>query len=157
MSATITATIAPQRYSYLTVVRASAAYDLVVTAGFATPWTFALVHAALNGLSGALGLGAFPELDLMQVLYANLMGSVVVVWSLLRLLRPERVHGLFDAAARVLFSAWMANALAHGGPDLLWGFLVVEVSWGVVQTAPWLRRLRTRSRAGARAGVTAAR
>jgi hypothetical protein len=142
---TTTATIAPQRYSYLTLVRASAAYDLVVTVGFATPWTFALVHAGLNALGAALGLGAFPELDLMQVFYANLMGSVVVVWSLLRLLRPERVHGLFDAAARVLFSVWMAHTLAHGGPELLWPFLIAEFTWGVAQAAPWLRRLRSRS------------
>jgi len=137
---TATDTVAPQRSPYLKVVRASAVYDLVVTAGFATPWTLALVHAALDGLSGALGLGAFPALDPMQVLYANLMGSVVLVWSLLRLLRTQRVHGLFDGAARVLFSLWMAYALAHGGPDLLWGFLAVEVAWGVVQLAPWARR-----------------
>ncbi|MEU5873503.1 hypothetical protein AB0A73_18340 [Glycomyces sp. NPDC047369] len=132
--------VAPQRHPYMKVVRASAVYDLVVTSGFATPWTLALVHAALNGLSGALGLGAFPALDPMQVLYANLMGSVVVVWSLLRLLRPQRVHGLFDGAARVLFSLWMAYALAHGGPALLWGFLAVETAWGAVQLAPWARR-----------------
>jgi hypothetical protein len=133
-----TATIAPQRPSYLRLVRASAVYDLAVTAGFATPWTFALVHAALDGLSGALGLGAFPALDPMQVLYANLMGSVVVVWSLLRVVRPVRAHGLFDGAARVLFSAWMTHALAHGGPDLLWPFLIAEAAWGALQLAPWL-------------------
>ncbi|GAA1666039.1 hypothetical protein GCM10009830_09610 [Glycomyces endophyticus] len=142
----LTEAAAPQRLSYLTVVRASAAYDLVVTAGFATPWTFALVHAGLNALSGALGLDAFPGLDPMQILYANLMGSVVVVWSLLRLARPQRLHGLLDAAARVLFSLWMAYALASGGPDLLWPFLIVEVSWGAIQLAPWLSA-RSRPRA----------
>jgi len=128
----------PQRPAYLRLVRASAVYDLVVTAGFATPWTFALVHAGLNGLSGAVGFSAFPELDLMQVLYANLMGSVVVVWSLLRLVRPERVHGLLDGVARVLFSAWMAYALTQGGPELLWPFLIAEITWGAAQLAPWL-------------------
>lgn len=133
------------RSPYLRLVRASALYDLAVTAAFATPWTYALVHAALNAASGALGLSAFPPLDLMQVLYANLMGSVVVVWSLLRLLRPERIHGLLDGVARVLFSTWMAYALADGGPDLLWPFLIVEATWGAVQLAPWLRsRLRVR-------------
>jgi hypothetical protein len=123
---------------YLRLVRASDAYDLAVTAAFATPWTFTLVHAALNGISGGLGLSPLPELDLMQVLYANLMGSVVVVWSLLRLLGPERRHGLYDGAARLLFSTWMAFALAQGGPEILWPFLVVEFTWGVLQLAPWL-------------------
>ncbi|HEX8064123.1 MAG TPA: hypothetical protein VF535_13030 [Allosphingosinicella sp.] len=126
--------------SYLRLVRASAAWDLAVTAGFATPWTFAMVHAALNALGSALGLGAFPELDLMQILYANLMGSVVVVWSLLRLVRPMKLHGLFDGTARVLFSAWMAYALARGAPALVWAFLIPETIWGVLQLAPWLDR-----------------
>lgn len=125
---------------YLRLVRASAAWDLTVTAGFATPWTFAMVHALLNALGGALGLGTFPELDLMQILYANLMGSVVMIWSLLRLVRPLRIHGLLDGVARVLFSTWMLYALAQGAPDLVWAFLVPEMLWGILQLAPWLDR-----------------
>ena len=128
---------APPRAPYLRLVRASGAYDLIVTVGFATPWTFALVHAALNSLSDAFGTSGFPEPDLMQVLYANLMGSVVVIWSLLRVVRPLRLHGLFDGFARILFSIWMAYALALGAPNLLWLFLAAEISWGVVQLAPW--------------------
>ncbi|MEV0094351.1 hypothetical protein [Streptomyces sp. NPDC050738] len=115
---------------YLRVVRASAWYDLVVTAGFATPWTYAMVHDVLS----------LPERDVMQTLLANLMGSVVVVWALLRIVRPQPEHGLFDGIARTLFSAWIAYALAHGGPHLLWGFLVVEVAFGVAQLAPLLLR-----------------
>ncbi|WP_030154736.1 hypothetical protein [Glycomyces sp. NRRL B-16210] len=141
----MSATVAPQPNPYLRLVRASAVYDLVVTAGFATPWTFAILHAALNGLGAATGLGTLPELDYMQVLYANLMGSVVVVWSLLRLTAPLRLHGLLDGVARALFSTWMAYALTQGAPDLLWGFLIVEVAWGAAQLAPWLgRRFRNR-------------
>ncbi|MFF3148331.1 hypothetical protein ACFVRU_43135, partial [Streptomyces sp. NPDC057927] len=74
-------TLAPERPAYLRAVRASAWYDLVVTAGFATPWTYALVHDALSSSGNALGLGTLPELDPVQTLYANLMGSVVVVWA----------------------------------------------------------------------------
>ncbi|WP_327352382.1 hypothetical protein [Streptomyces sp. NBC_01304] len=129
--------LTPTRPSYPRVVRASAWYDLLVTAGFATPWTYELVHRMLSSLGEAWGLGVLPELDPMQVLYANLMGSVVVVWSVLRLLRPLPVHGLYDGAARTLFSIWMAYALALGAPQWLWAFLVVEVTWGVVQLAPW--------------------
>lgn len=32
--------------NYLRTVRISAWYDLIVTAGFATPWTYALLHDA---------------------------------------------------------------------------------------------------------------
>jgi hypothetical protein len=129
----------PSHTGYLRLVRASAWYDLVVTAGFATPWTYALLHGALSWTGETLGLGALPDREPMQVLYANLMGSVVVVWSLLRLRRPLPVHGLYDGAARVLFSLWMAYAVADGASGVLGLFLVVEVTWGVVQLLPWWR------------------
>ncbi|MGC5016298.1 hypothetical protein ACLQ2R_36515 [Streptosporangium sp. DT93] len=120
-------------------MRASAWYDLVVTAGFATPWTYALLHGALSSLGGALGLGVLPPPDPMLTLYANLMGSAVVVWALLRIVRTLPVHGLFDGAARTLFATWQAYALAGGATPLLWAFLVAEVAFGVVQLVPWWR------------------
>lgn len=123
---------------YLRLVRASAWYDLLVTAGFATPWSLAWLHAALSAAGASSGLGALPPLDLMQTLFANLLGSVVVVWALLRLRRPLPAHGGYDAAARALFAAWQAYALACGGPRLLWIFLVFEIAWGVAQALPWL-------------------
>ncbi|MEU6549325.1 hypothetical protein ABZ915_03415 [Streptomyces sp. NPDC046915] len=129
----------PSHPSYARVVRASARYDLVVTAGFATPWTYALVHRALSSLGGTLRLGSLPALDPMQTLYANLMGSVVVVWALLRLFRPLPAHGLYDGVARVLFATWQAYALAQGATRLLWPFLVVEISFGIAQLLPWAR------------------
>ncbi|MFJ5774208.1 hypothetical protein [Streptomyces sp. NPDC093094] len=134
----------PSQPGYLRLVRASAWYDLVVTAGFVTPWTYALVHAALSWTGETLGVGALPAREPMQVLHANLMGSVVVVWSALRLRATLPVHGLYDGAARVLFSLWMAYALGAGASGVLWPFLAVETAWGVVQLAPWWR-----ARAGA--------
>jgi hypothetical protein len=125
---------------YLRLVRSSAWYDLVVTIGFATPWTYALLHRALNAGSEALGLSPLHEANPTQLLYANLMGSVVTVWALLRLIRPRRVHGLFDGVARLLFSSWFAYALGHGGPELLWPLLAFEVPWGLTQLLPWASR-----------------
>ncbi|MYX41394.1 hypothetical protein GTW59_09940 [Streptomyces sp. SID89] len=142
----------PAHPAYLRTVRASAWYDLAVTAGFVTPWTYALVHDALSALGEALGWGALPALDPWQILYANLMGSVVVVWAALRIVRPLPVHGLLDGIARTLFSAWMAYALLNGVSRTLWLFLVLEVAWGVAQLAPWLRNRRTGAGLGHRAG-----
>ncbi|MEU6671783.1 hypothetical protein [Streptomyces sp. NPDC046727] len=100
----------PDSPAYLRVVRTSGWYDLIVTAGFATPWTYRLVHH----------------------------------------LRPLRSHGVLDGAARVLFSLWLAYALAHGGPAVLWPFLVVGVSFGVAQLAPWPRARATAGRESVR-------
>ncbi len=136
--------IRPFTPAYLRVVRASARYDLVVTAGFATPWTYTLVHDALSSLGDNLGWGVLPPLDPWQSLYATLMGSVVIVWAALRIARPLPVHGLLDGIARLLFSAWMAYALAHGVSRILWPFLTVEAAWGIVQLVPWARNAQLR-------------
>ncbi|NRQ40915.1 hypothetical protein HII36_55300 [Nonomuraea sp. NN258] len=138
----------PTRPGYMRVVRASGWYDLIVTAAFATPWTYAFAHDVLSAAGAALGLGALPPLEPMQVLYANLMGSVVVVWGLLRVVRPLPLHGLLDGVARALFAAWQAYGLADGLSGVLWPFLAIEVTFGVAQLAPWLRigRIRRSSR-----------
>lgn len=75
------------------------------------------------------------------------MGSVVVVWALLRLFRTLPLHGLYDGIARVLFATWQTYALAHGATKLLMLFLVFELSFGLVQLLPWLTdAVRARAR-----------
>jgi len=116
------------------VVRASAAYDLAVTAPFATPWTFAIAFGHLGAINQALGGQPLPAFGPMHMLFALLMGSVVMVWSVLRLRGPTLQFGRYDAAARMLFSLWMAWAWMQTGQPMLLLFLLPEASWGVVQT-----------------------
>jgi hypothetical protein len=66
-------------------------------------------------------------------MFANLMGSLVVVWSVFRLARPSRAAGAADTAARILFSLGMAAALIQGGSPLVLGMLILEVLWALVQ------------------------
>ncbi|MEU6067311.1 MULTISPECIES: hypothetical protein [Streptomyces] len=130
--------LSPSHPAYLRLVRASAWYDLVITAGFATPWTYALLHDALSSLGETMGLGTLPALDPMQTLYANLLGSVVVVWALLRITGPLPLHGLLDGTARILFALWQSYAATHGAFHLLWIFFAVETAFGTAQLTPWL-------------------
>jgi len=117
------------------VVRASALYDLIVTAGFATPWTAAAALGVVADLHRGLGFdGALPVIeDPFTMLFANLLGSIVVVWSVIRLLRPTPLLGAGDTVGRLLFSAWFGWALLQGASPVLVGFLVLEVGWGLVQ------------------------
>jgi hypothetical protein len=117
------------------VVFASALYDLIVTWPFATPWTARWAMGPLADLHSSLGLAGVPSAlgDPMTLLFANLMGSIVVVWSIVRLLTPTVRLGVADTAGRALFSAWMAFAIAHGASPLLAGFLALELAWGLVQ------------------------
>jgi hypothetical protein len=125
--------ISPARYRRL--VQASAWYDLVVTIGFATPWTFAWVHAALAAAAHGLP-GAFPAFEPAHVLLANLLGSIVTVWAVLRIRDPQPQFGRYDAAARFLFAAWQLVAVAHGASVIVLGFTVVEVAFGIAQSWP---------------------
>lgn len=129
------------------VVWASAAYDLLVTAPFATPWSFALAFGHLSAVNQALGGQPLPAFEPMQMLFALLMGSVVIVWSVLRLRGPTAQLGRYDAAARGLFCLWMAWTWTQTGEPVLLLFLLPELSWAVVQAwrvaAPAGTTLRT--------------
>lgn len=121
----------------LGIVRASAFYDLIMTAGFMTPWTAAWVFSAYAALSDALALGRpVPVLDVSGMLFANLLGSVVVVWSLWRLTQPSRSVGVYDALARTLFATWQIYAVAQGASFLILGFTIFEVVFAIAQVLP---------------------
>ncbi|MBA4113658.1 MAG: hypothetical protein C0492_09975 [Verminephrobacter sp.] len=119
---------------YLRIVRASGWYDLLITWPFALPWTFALLYTQLGALGQALGLpGTLHPLEPAHMLLANLMGSVIVVWSIARILEPTVLLGRLDGVARLLFSTWMIYAVAQGANAVVLGFVLVELLFGVVQ------------------------
>ena len=135
------------RATALRIIRASAAYDVVATAAFALPWTAPLALGSLVGVHEALGLSGSLPLpdDPFTILFANLLGSIVLVWSVLRLWRPSLRLGAADTVARVLFSTWMATAVLAGATSAVLVFLVPEVSWGIVQGVAVLRARGRRS------------
>ena len=130
---------------YRRLVLGSAWYDLIVTAAFATPWSFAALHAVMVSVSQAFDLpGSLPPFEPVHMLMANLLGSIVCVWAVLRIRDPQLIYGRYDAVGRFLFAAWQAYALAHGASSLLVIFLFFELAWGGAQVLP----VRTPSRAG---------
>ena len=119
---------------YLRIVRASGWYDLLVTWPFALPWTFAWLYAQLNLLAQTLALpGTLHPLDTTHMLLANLLGSVVVVWSVARIVAPTVLLGRLDGVARFLFAAWQIYAVAHGANAIVLGFTAFELLFGVLQ------------------------
>jgi hypothetical protein len=134
-------------HAYLRIVRASAWYDLIVTAPFFTPWSFACAREQLSMLNVRLGGAPLPAFDAFHTLFVCLMGSVVLVWSLARLHMPSIALGRYDGVARLLFSLWMAWALAMTGAPLLWLFLAPECAWGLAQFLPVQRTPRQRGAA----------
>lgn len=136
--------------TYLRIVRTSAWYDLVVTIGFATPWTFAAILTSLESVSHLAGItGSFPKFEPAHMLMANLLGSIVTVWAILRLRDAQIQYGRYDAAGRFLFATWQLYALAHGAHPILWGFFVVEVAFGIAQIVPVADAGKVAGRSGA--------
>jgi len=119
--------------TYLRLVRASALYDLIVTGALATPWTLPYVHGLMSRLNVALGGAPLPAFAPFHIFIAGLLGSIVVVWSSLRLRAPSVNLGRHDSAARFLFSSWMAWTLSHADAPVLWLLLAPEFAWGVAQ------------------------
>ena len=123
--------------NYLRIVRASAWYDLVATIGFATPWTGAAVLGGLGALSTLLGIpGGMPTFAPEHMLMANLLGSIVTIWAVLRLRHTQQRYGRYDAAGRFLFATWQLYAVAHGANPIILAFTVVEIGFGIAQILP---------------------
>ena len=128
--------------NFARIVRLSALYDLIVTALFVTPWTFMLVHWAISALDAGLAMpGQIGEASTITVLFANLLGSVVVVWSLVRLHLGLPLLGRYDAIARLLFASWQIHAMASGLSLVILPLTLFEIGFGVLQAMP----VRTRS------------
>jgi hypothetical protein len=118
-----------------TIMRLIACYDILTTAPLITPWTFAFVFAMLKQLELALNLGethvdgADPNLSFL----ASLLGSVCVVWALVRLRSPEPWLGQFDGLAKMLFSFWMIYGVLHGLSGAVLIYLPFEMTLGIAQ------------------------
>ncbi|GMU10787.1 hypothetical protein [Corallococcus caeni] len=117
------------------VVFASALYDLVVTVPFATPWTAEVVLSNLQALHHALGTGgeSLPAFTATHLFFVALFGTIVTLWSVVRLVQPTAFNGAIDTAGRALFSTWMAWALTQGATRVVLGFLVLELAWMFAQ------------------------
>ncbi len=120
---------------YRRIIQASAWYDLFATVGFATPWTFAIIHTMVSVAAGGLP-GAFPAFDASHVLMANLLGSIVTIWAIVRIRDPQPRFGRYDAAGRFLFAAWQIYAVVHGATVVILGFTFFELLFGVLQSLP---------------------
>ncbi len=117
--------------------KASATFDLVITWGFATPWTFLWIIGLLTDISARYEIsGVMIEPDVFHIFFANLMGSVVVVWAVVRLMSDDLRLVRYDAAARYLFSTWMVFALMSGASRIIIVILVIEFTLAVIQSLP---------------------
>ena len=123
------------KVTYRKIVRASAIYDVLTTFAFAFPILVVLNLNTISNIHTQFSFsGSIPEFLPLHLFFVNLMGSLVLVWSALRILKPEPLFGLYDSFARFLFSFNMFfYLLAYDVTGLLWLFFIPELSWGLLQ------------------------
>ncbi len=117
--------------------RVGAIFDVVITAGFATPWTADVVLRLLSNIHDWLGLGGSdrPEFDTPHLLYVTLFGVVVTMWGVVRILRPVPLLIATDTVGRAAFALTFIWALADGHSTVVVVFLATEIGFLVAQ---WL-------------------
>lgn len=121
--------------NYNSIVKAGAWYDLLTSAPFAFPILANFTMQNITQLHNDLNLsGTIPTFEPLHFFFMNLMGSIIVVWSILRIRHTQALLGLYDAFGRTLFSAWMAYYLfAQNQTMILFFLLIPEISWGIIQ------------------------
>lgn len=123
--------------TYLKIVRTSAYYDLIATICFATPWTFIFLLQSLRSFDAQFNIpGIIPEPDVLHILFANLLGSVVIIWSIVRLKLNLVILGRADAVTRFLFASWQIYALLSGASWIIYFFLFFEILFFIAQSLP---------------------
>ncbi len=115
--------------------RAGAIYDLITTAGFATPWTAMLVLGILADVHDKLGLAGdpMPTFETSHLLFVTLFGVIVTLWSVVRIMWPVPLLIAADTVGRAAFSTFFIWSLLNGHSAVVVAFLIPEVSWLVAQ------------------------
>lgn len=121
-----------------------AAYDVLITAAFATPWTAAPVLRFLSELHTQLGLAgtALPTADPVTMLFINFSGTLVLLWSGLRLFRPILLYGAIDAAGRLAVALWIFLAVQAGATTLSLPLMIGELIWFALQASTVIYALK---------------
>jgi len=100
------------------------------------------------------GGAPLPAFGLVHVLPGCLMGSLVMLWSFMRLGEPSLALGRYEGIGRFLFALWMGWALLEGSLPLVWLFFVPELMCGVAHWLPVTPAVRPERRS--RASLTLA-
>lgn len=124
--------------------RAGAVYDLIVTVGFATPFTASLLLGATRWAHDAFDLpGAqLPAFDATALMFTSMFGTAVTMWAIARLLRTEPRFIAIDTVGRAVFALLMTWALLNGQSATIVVFLIGEVLWLALQLSGLLRLRR---------------
>ena len=117
------------------IVRSSGVYDFLIMLPFAIPGVVSWTMTQLQLVHESLVLsGTFPEFSVFHLFFINIMACVTIVWSVLRVMSPKPIYGLYDSAARIgIVVIMLVYLMGFAISEIIWFFLIIEVSWAVLQ------------------------
>jgi len=116
---------------------ASAIYDYIAAGIFAFPiiaqWYLNNIMHETHALLGSVG--HYPKFEEpFYLLFVNLFGGFVIMWSTLRISLRLPVFGLCDGLLRVYFGCLMlSSTLLWSSSVMLYVFVFFEFGWGLSQ------------------------
>ena len=121
--------------SFSSIVRSSGIYDIVIMIPFAIPGVVSWTMHQISNIHNSLSLsGTVPEFSSLHLLFINIMAVITIVWSVLRVLNPTPLYGLYDTVARLLIALLMlVYLLQYNVSEIMWLFFMVEVTWAALQ------------------------
>lgn len=121
-----------------------AAYDVLVTVAFATPWTAKPLLRFLSDLHVQLGLAgaALSTVDPVSMIFINFSGTLVLMWGGLRLFRPTLIYGTIDSVGRLAVALWIFLAVQAGATTISLPLLFGELIWFGLQTSAIIYALK---------------
>jgi hypothetical protein len=121
--------------SFSAIIRSSGIYDIVIMIPFAIPGLVAWTMHQISNVHDSLMLaGTVPEFSSMHLLFINIMAIVTIVWSVLRVIDPIPLYGIFDTVSRIFIAAIMlVYLLQYNISGILWIFFMVEITWAIIQ------------------------
>ncbi len=115
---------------------ASALYDFIAAGVYVLPvvamW---YLNSTLHSAHQTWGTsGDFPAFDHLHVIFVNLFGGFVVMWSTLRIIKRTPVFALCDGLLRFYFAIIMLfYVLNWQVTSLIYAFILMEIFWGYWQ------------------------
>ncbi len=124
-----------QTCSLATINRASGIFDIALMLPFAIPGVAGWVILQIQAIHEALSLsGSMPEFSPFHLMFVNLMACITIVWSVLRVMNPSVLYGIYDTIVRlIIIIIMLVYLLAYDVSQIIWLFVLLESGWAAFQ------------------------
>lgn len=135
-----------KKNTFKKIIRFWAVYDLILLIPFITPGITRINIEWMKIFHERFMLSwSFPPFFDTHIFYVNLMWSFLILWSILRLLKPKTIIWLFDTIWRFVFAYLIIYyILVYDISQIFIVFLITELIWWSIQTYAYISYKRAK-------------